>query len=191
MLGDAELLGDLPGRMKPQGLKYRFWSKVKKLTSGGGARGPCWEWQGNIHPNTGYGTIRARGKTAWAHRVAWELTRGTIPEGKMVLHECDNRCCVRPSHLFLGTHADNMADMDQKGRRATGAQLASRGVLNGNAKLTQADVEAIRKNPGGLSSQELSQKYGVHRSQIWRIQRAKVWLASTPGEVNDGGDLPS
>lgn len=171
--------------MRPKGLKDRFLSKVKKMTvEQVRGLGPCWEWQGNIHRDTGYGTFRARSKTAWAHRISWELHRGVIPPGKFVLHRCDNRRCVNPAHLFLGTHADNMADMDAKGRRARGEALASRGEGNGNAKLTQAEADAIRKS--GLSSQELADKYGVHRSQIWRIRRAKVWLAVAPEEVKDG-----
>lgn len=177
-----------------RGLKDRFVDKVKKLSvelvMG---IGPCWEWQGNCHPTAGYGTIRARGKTAWTHRVSWELYRGPVPAGKMVLHTCDNRRCVRPDHLFLGTHADNMKDMDQKGRRATGQRLASHGALNGNAKLTQEQIDAIKKNAGGLSSQALADQYGVHRSQIWRIQRAKVWLTNdSPKEIEiDDQDLSS
>jgi hypothetical protein len=92
-------------------LENRFWSKVDKT-------GDCWEWQGG-HVK-GYGEITAGkrpGRTwRYAHRVAWELTFGPIPRGLCVLHRCDNRGCVRPAHLFLGTVADNNRDMWAKGR---------------------------------------------------------------------------
>lgn len=91
----------------------RFWSKVKK---GDG----CWEWQAKRN-NKGYGLFRIRSKVGWmfstASRVSYELTYGAIPKGLWVLHTCDNRGCVRPDHLFLGTHSDNMTDMWRKVRR--------------------------------------------------------------------------
>lgn len=94
----------------------RFWSKVR---IGDG----CWEWQATRLPR-GYGQFQFKldgGK--WrhhgAHRVAWMLERGPIPPGVQVCHRCDNPRCVRPSHLFLGTAADNVRDMDRKGRRVS------------------------------------------------------------------------
>ena len=76
----------------------------------------CWPWLGNIGKN-GYGQISSQdGKTLSAHRVAWELFCGQIPEGMLVCHTCDNRSCVRLSHLFLGTPQDNMNDKVSKGR---------------------------------------------------------------------------
>ena len=75
----------------------------------------CWEWTGAQFAN-GYGAFQVNGKTVRAHRFAWELAHGPIPEGIRVLHHCDNRLCCRPDHLFLGTDADNAADKIAKGR---------------------------------------------------------------------------
>lgn len=77
--------------------------------------GSCWEFTGK-HNDYGYGLIWQNGVEARAHRVAWELAHGMIPDDLLVLHHCDNPPCCRPEHLFLGTHADNTNDMLAKGR---------------------------------------------------------------------------
>lgn len=87
----------------------RFWSKVQK-TDG------CWEWQGG-HFTHGYGRAWDGERQVLAHRLAFVLASGAIPDGMHVLHKCDVPLCVNPEHLFLGTHADNMADCGEKGRR--------------------------------------------------------------------------
>jgi hypothetical protein len=96
------------GRQRP--LAERFPEKV--------ARGPgCWLWQGTT--NGAYGQIGDGGRKRYAHRVAWELQNGPVPDGLHVLHRCDVPACVRPDHLFLGTPSDNLRDCYAKGRRST------------------------------------------------------------------------
>jgi len=89
-------------------LRDRFWKKVKKIKNG------CWEWVGAT--TCGYGRIGVCGKTVIAHRLSWVWANGKIPKGLCVLHKCDNRPCVNPKHLFLGTKKDNTRDCIRKGR---------------------------------------------------------------------------
>jgi len=95
-------------------LNDRFWAKVDKA-SGLGPQGTCWEWQASLNSD-GYGNIGIEQMTDRAHRLSWRLHYGPIPDGLSVLHKCDNPPCVRPDHLFLGTQADNVHDMQAKGR---------------------------------------------------------------------------
>lgn len=104
-----------------------------------------------------------------AHRVAYEFHCGPIPDGMRVLHRCDNPPCINPDHLFLGTQAENVADMISKGRK-----VVLQGEGHGSAKLTKADVLAIRAARGS-SSRQLAVQYGVHSSQICRVRAGKKW----------------
>ena len=79
----------------------------------------CWNWTASVRDN-GYGQMQTHKKVERAHRVSWEIHRGEIPDGMFVLHRCDNRLCVNPDHLYLGTHADNMRDITERGRSSKG-----------------------------------------------------------------------
>lgn len=142
-----------------------FWSKVDKS-------GECWEWQGHINSG-GYGMTNTRYGTRQAHRVAWILTNGAIPEGLDVCHHCDNRPCVNPAHLFLGTTAENMLDRDQKGRHRTG-WYDKRGAGNPRAKLNPAQIMAIRSR-AEVPSAILAREFSVSPSMIRRIIRGSSW----------------
>lgn len=151
-----------------ESIRERFFANVAK---GDG----CWEWTGSMHlddATKGYGTFFVRGHTAKAHRVSWELHFGAIPKGEghhgiCVLHKCDNRKCVRPDHLFLGTHKDNMEDMARKGR---GVSASRPNEAHPMVKLTNAAVAAIREAAaGGTSQSVLAKQHGVRQSHISRI----------------------
>jgi len=148
-------------------LEERFWPKVD-------IRGPdeCWEWLAG-KMGEGYGVITQgrydEGKRR-AHRVAWELTFGPIPDGLHVCHHCDNPGCINPAHLFLGNDAENMADSVRKGRSA-------RGERNRHAKLTEEQVISIREEHarGNVTHMELAGKYGVTFGNIGYIVRRETW----------------
>lgn len=145
---------------KLQKIGDRFWSKVHKGVG-------CWSWQG-ARCRDGYGCIRVAGHTLSAHRVSWVLATGkSLASRNHVLHTCDNPRCVRPSHLFLGSHSDNMNDMAQKGR-ARG--VARRGVDNPAVRLLEKDVRAIRKQrSAGATYRELGARFGVNPATAWHV----------------------
>ena len=138
----------------------------------------CWNWTGT-KIRKGYGKFFVNGKFRRAHRASYELHCGPIPDGMFVCHRCDNPACVNPDHLFLGTHAENMADMTAKGRNRLGSRGDAnapfkRGADNPAAKLTQEDALAIR-SAVGVTGVALAAKYGVSPRQIFRIRDGKKW----------------
>lgn len=90
-------------------LEERFWSRVLKGEK-------CWEWQGYCCNQTGYGRIYGKGRKWNAHRLSWVVHNGDVPDGSVIRHKCDNRKCVNPEHLDIGTQADNVRDMWERGR---------------------------------------------------------------------------
>ncbi len=122
---------------------------------------PCHQWQACA--SGGYGLLRVAGKGVLVHRLAYKLAFGDIPEGMCVCHTCDNGLCVNPSHLFLGTHADNMHDRDAKGRASGGSE---RGETHHLAKLSDADFAEIR-----MQYAKIAAKYGISREHVGDIVR--------------------
>ena len=145
----------------------RFWSKVRR-----GSDDECWLWTA-AKDTIGYGNIRIDGKLVGAHRVAWMLAHGPVPDGVHVLHTCDVRACVNPAHLFLGTHQDNMADRQRKGRSRGGGR---RGVEHWKAALNDDAVRAIRRLRAlGWTQTRIADRVGVSRSVIAHITQGNGW----------------
>ena len=134
--------------------------------------GGCMIFQGALTHN-GYGRISYNGMPWRAHRLAWTLTYGPIPKGMQVLHRCDVRACMEPGHLFLGTPADNMADMDSKGRRAK----QPKGEASPAAKLTRRGAKRLLRiwEDEGLSVRALGRRVGISKSQAHRIITGEQW----------------
>lgn len=148
-----------PKKTRP--LADRFWAKVHKSEG-------CWLWIGSL-TYSGYGHLqRGRAGEGWinAHRASWELHFGPIPKDVLVLHACDNRRCVRPDHLFLGSPRDNTADMYAKGRAAIG-------VKHGNAVLTPETVKWIRNTPWPII--RMARHLGLNRTTVRDALRKKTW----------------
>jgi len=143
----------------------------------------CWLWTMNAN-RQGYGKVKLLGKTAFAHRASYLAFNGPIIGNLQVCHHCDVPACVNPSHLFLGTSADNHRDRNRKGRQARGDRQGLRrhphkspkGELNGGAKLTAEQVLAIRtKLSDGVSTRVIAQEYGMSIPAIQFISRRKTW----------------
>ena len=155
--------------MNAVGTSERFWEKVD-------VRGEdkCWLWLASRF-SSGYGQFGFDGRPQNAHRVAWQLIYGTISSGLYVLHKCDNKPCVNPAHLFLGTPADNTRDMLNKGRNPKFA--GQRGEDNYNVKLTEGDVLRIvgLAREGQLLRREIAERYNISQRQVYYILSGKWW----------------
>ena len=148
-----------------QSVADRFWDKVEMIPFH-----PCWEWTASTC--NGYGRFALPGQNErGAHRIAWQLCYGPIPDGLHVLHRCDNRSCVNPDHLFLGTNAENIADCRAKGRFHNGSRHPM-------ARLSYESAREIRRSLiEGVTMSALARKYGVSTGAILRIKKNQTWLA--------------
>jgi hypothetical protein len=150
----------------------------------------CWLWTGKklrvLQPGRGgYGLIQWNGSSHLVHRVSWELHYGPIPEGHFVMHLCDVRACLRPSHLTTGLHLANVADAVRKGRFASGDRNGTRthperyprGERHRLTRLTWDEVVAIRAAyaAGGITQRELAAHYGASRESVGYIVRGVTW----------------
>ena len=140
-----------------------FWTRVHKSST-------CWLWTGARKSQMGYGAIWCRPRLLSAHRLSWYIKHGPIPRGMMVLHRCDNPLCIRPSHLYLGTHTENMADMSKRGRTD---RTGRPGMKNGRAKLTDEQVQEIRTSNEPRST--LVKKFGITKCVVSQIILRKTW----------------
>jgi DNA-binding XRE family transcriptional regulator len=153
----------MPRQYTRKPLAERFWSHVDTT-------GDCWLWTGHRNAQ-GYGQITLeKGKYARSNRLAYELAYGTIPDGMLVRHSCDQPACCRPEHLVLGDNQANMDDMTARDRQAKG-ESASR------AKLTAESVQDIRSRhaAGTVTQRALAREYGVSKHAIYSILTRKTW----------------
>ena len=142
-------------------LQTRFWAKVDKS-------GDCWVWTASLL-KTGYGCIRINKTTFRAHRIAYEIAVGPIPDGALLRHTCDNPKCVNPSHLLPGTHKDNVQDALERGQMKRGEEAP-------NAKLSALEVETIRaKLAEGVEGRTLARQFDVSEATISVIKNRKRW----------------
>lgn len=133
------------------------------------AAGECWLFDG-YRPSGQHGRIEFKGQQVYVHRAVYACANGQIPSGLNVCHKCDVGNCVRPQHLFLGTQADNVADMEAKGRAR---KIGPRGVANSNANLSDEQVAALRLRASrpGTSQRALAMAFGVSQSTVSRLLR--------------------
>ncbi|MFA5898141.1 MAG: HNH endonuclease signature motif containing protein [Hyphomicrobium sp.] len=155
-------------RWSPENTAKRFWARVSQQVEG------CWEWQGRRMAKSPYGQTTYKSKPINAHRLAWILTHGAIPEGLVICHRCDNPPCCRPDHLFTGTHAENTADMIAKQRNHTPPS----GITHPAARFSADQVRALRAryDAGGVSTHELADEYGASSMAVWRVVTRKSYL---------------
>jgi hypothetical protein len=148
----------------------KFWPRVKR-----GSIDECWPWQG-CSDGSGYGVLTVNKRQIRAHRYAYELTSGPIPEseeyhGTVVRHTCDNRICCNPAHLVLGTQKDNVRDMMERGKPG---YRHFRGEEHGQSKIDVDTVRLIRSDP--RSALALAKVLNISQSQILRIRNRESWV---------------
>jgi hypothetical protein len=148
----------------------RFWRFVQK-TEG------CWIWIGTSKTKKGYGMLQkiggSKGHGITAHRLSYQIHKGEIPEGMVVMHSCDNPSCVNPAHLSAGTQSQNIREAIAKGRKTLPTLPHFSGTDHHGAKFTDQDIRDIRSQP--MNDTGLAKKYGVAPSTIRRIRIGNTW----------------
>lgn len=152
----------------------RFFDKICISETG------CWNWIAAIrNPTGGYGCIKFRGKIVDAHRVSWIIHKGEIPEGLLVCHTCDNRKCVNPAHLFLGTQRDNMQDCLDKGRLVTPEGFRFQdGFKPPNRTLKEEEIEKVKSaifGRGGKTLKEVAKELGIKYQLVRDINSQRTY----------------
>lgn len=142
--------------------KRRFFEKVNSMQAG-----ECWNWDGVISAH-GYGDFWAFGRRQRAHRISWEIYYGKIPEGKLVLHKCDNKRCINPAHLYLGTNSDNMKDHIERSENPTIGCFHSRLTLNESEQ-----VKTLHKYKN-FSQTQLAELFDVSRGVIYNVLHGNI-----------------
>jgi len=197
----------------PKGV-YRRASLLERWLgwAGKAVDGQCWIWRGPLFGN-GYGRIYVGKRGLLAHRVGYEIFKGPVLPGMFVCHTCDVKACVNPSHLYMGSRADNARDAKERGLLPVGVrngaythpesrprgdlngsrlhpELLARGERNGGAKLSRRDVIAIvHGHLNGRSNVQLGKDYGVSDVSIGNIIRGKTWTIINRDAA--GFDLPT
>ncbi len=150
------------------GIIDRFKTKVDKT-------GDCWIWTASKY-GSGYGTFWDGEKMTGAHRFSYQISKGKIPKGLVVMHSCDNRLCVNPNHLSIGTYSDNLNDMVSKGRQRK-IETYKSGSKHCNSKFNDFEIIEIRNlyKTGRYSHRELARKYGVEKTTISYLLKRKTY----------------
>lgn len=132
----------------------------------------CWIWKKAMFGDSGYGQIQYKGTPVRAHRLSYELFTGSIPDKLLVCHTCDNRACINPKHLFVGTQKDNMDDMRSKSR-----DRPAKGERVSSAKMTEAKVLEARRlwETGNYGVVQLARMFGITHVPMIAILRRKTW----------------
>jgi hypothetical protein len=138
----------------------RFWERVQVVAE-------CWLWKGAR--KNGYGVFLIAARPTYAHQFSYRIHHGEIPSGKVVRHRCDVKLCVRADHLELGSQADNVGDMWDRGQAK--APPRHFGLANSNAHLSDERVEELRARwfAGGVQQREIAAEFGVSQSTVWRL----------------------
>lgn len=149
---------------KVKQVQERIWSKIEVL-----GNEECWPYKEKLNEH-GYGVFHIKHKSLLAHRVIYQLSKGEIPAGMIIMHSCDNPSCCNPAHLTLGTQQDNIRDMNNKGRGVTPF-----GEKCHKSKLKESEVRKIRDLQGSKNHKELAEMFGVTPSNVLFILKKKTW----------------